>query len=160
MKIKDAFKRLHFTISNGNKPNETDAEAFNDICEVFKQQEEKTVQDNLLFAKLYTLTLEKLTGTYNDVDFANKRLNDILSEPMNLRIECLTSVLKVVEVTQVFADPILSEKSGEELKVVFERYPKFQADFATCYEWWSKENVTAHLNTNINLSIQKFKNYV
>lgn len=160
MKIKDAFKRLHFTISNGNKPNGTDAEAFNDICEIFKQQEEKTIQDNLLFAKLYTLTLEKLTGTYNDVDFANKRLNDILSEPMNLRIECLTSVLKVVEVTQVFADPILSEKSGEELKVVFERYPKFQADFATCYEWWSKENVTAHLNTNINLSIQKFKNYV
>lgn len=160
MKIKDAFKRLHFTISNSNKPNETDAEAFNDICEIFKQHEEKTIQDNLLFAKLYTLTMEKLVGTYNDVDFANKRLNEILSEPMDIRIECLTSILKTMEVTQVFADPFLEGKSGEELKEVFERYPKFQADFLTCYEWWNDETVTSHLNTNIKLSIQKFKNYV
>lgn len=160
MKLKDAISRYRFQVTNGNKPNETDIQAFNVITEHLQQTQEKIIQDNLLFAKLYTLTLEKLTGTYNDVDFANKRLNDILSEPMNLRIECLTSVLKVVEVTQVFADPILSEKSGEELKVVFERYPKFQADFSTCYEWWSKDSVTSHLNTNINLSIQKFKNYV
>ena len=31
MKLTDAFKRLRFTISNQNKPNQTDAEAFNEI---------------------------------------------------------------------------------------------------------------------------------
>ena len=160
MKLREAISRYRFQITNGNKPNETDIQAFNVITEHLQQTQEKTVQDNLLFAKLYTLTLEKLTETYNDVDFANKRLNEILSEPMNTRIEWLSMKLKCLEVTQVFADPMLKEKSGEELKEIFKRYPKFEKDFLACYEWWNNETVTSHLNTNINLSIQKFKNYV
>lgn len=160
MKIKDAFKRLHFTISKNNKPNETDAEAFNDICEVFKQQEEKTIQDNLLFAKLYTFLLENLVIRSNDVDNSNKQINKILSEPMAHRIFMLKQQLQTMEVTQVFADPMLKGKTGDELKEVFSRYTKFETEFLSSYEWWNEENTTAHLNTNINLSIQKYKNYV
>lgn len=160
MKIKDAFKRLHFTISKSNKPNEADIEAFNDICEVFKQQEEKTVQDNLLFAKLYTFLLKEFVCHYNNVDEANKQINKILSESMDIRIEMLLTQLKLSEVTQVFADPILQNKNESELKEIFQRHKKFEKDFLTCFDWWDKDNVISHLNTNINLSIQKFKNYV
>lgn len=160
MKIKEAFKRLHFTISKSNKPNEKDIEAFNDVCEIFKQYEEKTIQDNLLFAKLYTFLLENIVIRSNDVDNANKQINKILSEPMAHRIFMLKQQLKTMEVTQVFADPMLKGKTGDELKEVFKRYPQFEQDFLSCFEWWNNENVTAHLNTNINLSIQKYKNYV
>lgn len=160
MKIKDAFKRLNFTISKGNKPNVTDIEAFNEVCEVFKQQEEKTIQENLLFAKLYAFLLKEFTMHYNNVDEANKQINRILSESMDIRVEMLLTQLKLSEVTQVFADPILENKSGEELKEIFKRHKKFEKDFLTCFDWWDKDNVVSHLNTNINLSIQKFKNYV
>ena len=160
MKLKDAFKRLHFTISKGNKPNETDIEAFNEVCEVFKQQEEKTIQDNLLFAKLYAFLLKEFTMHYNNVDEANKQINKVLSESMDIRVEMLLMQLKLSEVTQVFADPILKNKNESELKEIFQRHKKFEKDFLTCFDWWDKDNVISHLNTNINLSIQKFKNYV
>ncbi len=159
MKLKEAFSRLGFTISKQNKPNQSDADALNSILEYFKKSEEKTIHENLLFAKLYAFLLTEFTMHYNNVDEANKQINKIISEPMDIRIELLLSHLKMSEVTQVFADPILENKSGEELKEVFRRYPKFEKDFLTCFDWWDKDNVISHLNTNINLSIQNFKNH-
>lgn len=160
MKLKEAFSRLGFTISKQNKPNQTDADAFNLIFEQFKKSQNKTIHENLLFAKLYAFLLKEFTMHYNNVDEANKQINKILSEPMDLRIEMLLTQLKLSEVTQVFADPILQNKSGDELKEVFRRYPKFEKEFLTCWDWWNSENVISHLNTNINLSIQNFKNHV
>lgn len=160
MKLKEAFSRLGFTISKQNKPNQNDAEAFNLIVDHCKASEEKTIHENLLFAKLYAFLLKEFTMYYNNVDEANKQINKILSEPMDLRIEMLLKQLKLSEVTQVFADPILQNKSADELKEIFKRHSKFEKDFLTCFDWWDKENVVSHLNTNINLSIQNFKNHV
>lgn len=160
MKLKEAFSRLGFTISKQNKPNQTDAEAFNLIVDHCKASEEKTIQENLLFAKLYAFLLKEFTMTYNNVDEANKQINFILSEPMDFRVDMLLTQLRLSEVTQVFTDPLLENKSHEEMKEVFKRYPKFEKDFLTCFDWWDKDNVISHLNTNINLSIQKFKNHV
>jgi len=70
MKLRDAVSRCKFTIANGNKPNQTDVEAYNMVLEFLHKTQEKTIQDNLLFAKLYALTLEKLTENYGDVNFA------------------------------------------------------------------------------------------
>lgn len=160
MKIKDAFRRLHFTISKKNKPNEEDAEAFNDICEVFKQQEEKTIQNNLLFAKLYAYVLGKMAAHYSDVDGAQKHLNKLLSQPFEATIKILEMELRAMEVRQVFADPMLDSQSPSKLKETIGNYPKLKTDFLTCWEYWDNDNVKAHLKSNINLSIQKFKNYV
>jgi len=160
MKLKDAVSRCKFTIANGNKPNQTDIEAYNMILDFLHKTQEKTIHDNLLFAKLYSFLLEQLVMRYNDVNFAQKEINKILSEPIQLRVQLLTMQLQQMEVTQVFADPILEGKNGEELKEIFKRYPKFEQDFLTCYEWWSEENVKSHLETTINLSIQHNKNYV
>jgi len=159
MKLKEAFSRLGFTISKQNKPNQSDADALNSILEYYKKSEEKTIQENLLFAKLYAFLLKEFTMHYNNVDEANKQINKILSEPMDFRIEMLLTQLKLSEVTQVFSDPILQNKSGDELKEVFKRHPKFEKEFLTCFDWWDKDNVISHLNTNINLSIQNFKNH-
>lgn len=160
MKLKEAFSRLGFTISKQNKPNQSDADAFNLLVDHFKASEQKTIQENLLFAKLYAFLLKEFTMHYNNVDEANKQINKVLLEPMDLRIEMLLMQLKLSEVTQVFKDPILENKNESELKEIFKRHSKFEKDFLTCFDWWDKENVTSHLNTNINLSITKYKNYV
>ena len=74
MKLSDAFNRLRFTLSKGNKPNQTDIDAFNEIGKYFALHQKDIIQDNLLFAKLYAFTLSELLTYYSDVDFANKEL--------------------------------------------------------------------------------------
>jgi len=160
MKLKDAFSRLRFTISKQHKPNEKDTEAFNFICDYFQKEEQQTIQDNLLFAKLYAYVLGKLSAHYNNVDLANNHLNKLLSQPFENTIHILLMELKAMEVRQVFADDMLTYRKPEEIKKTFERYPKFEKEFMSCWEYWDNDNVKAHLNSNINLSIKNFKNHV
>jgi len=51
---------LSFTISKGNKPNQKDVDAFNEIIRNLKLSEQETVQENLLFSKLYIFPLSEL----------------------------------------------------------------------------------------------------
>lgn len=170
MKLTDAFKRLRFTISNQNKPNQTDAEAFNEISKYFELHNKEIVQDNLLFAKLYAFTLAELLSYYTDVDFANKEINKILSEPIELRIEILQLRLKTMELQNYFnrkniLDPFLKTKTAAELEEIHSRYvgklPDLNVlEFAKCGNNWDKESVKYSLESNINLSIQHFKNEI
>jgi hypothetical protein len=159
MKLKKAFNRLSFTIKNQNKPNQTDADALNVISKHFTEYQKKTVQENLLFAKLYCYSLNQLLIKYGDIEQANKELNSLLSEKFDYRIEFLWNSLKISEVTKVFSDPILKGKNEKELRECFSTHKKFEKDFLSIFEWWTKENVTKHLETNINLSITNFKNH-
>lgn len=160
MKLKEAIKRIGFTISNANKPNEKDAEAYNIILEHLHKTETETINKNLLFAKLYTFLLENLVTNYNDVTFANKELNKILSEPMDLRVQFLLMRLKHSELTKIVSDPILLTKNPEDALKKLKEYPKIEKEFIHLWDYWDKDNVISHLNTNINLSIQNFKNNV
>jgi hypothetical protein len=170
MKLIDAFKRLRFTISKQNKPNQTDADAFNEISKYFELHNKEIVQDNLLFAKLYAFTLAELLSYYTDVDFANKELNKILSEPLELRIEILQLRLKNMELQNYFQrknilDPFLKTKTVSELEEIHSRYidklPELNAiEFAKCGNNWDKQSVIYQLENQINLSMQNFKNNV
>ena len=159
MKITDAIKRLKFTVSNNNKPNDTDMEALNILLEQLRLTEEKTVKENLLFAKLYAYVLGKMAGHYSDVDGAQKHLNKLLSQPFNGIIHVLEMELRAMETRQVFADPMLNSQSPSKLKETITKYPKLYSDFVACWEYWDYDNVVSHLKRNINSSLQKFKNY-
>lgn len=169
-KLKEAFKRLSFTISKGNKPNKADIEAYNEISKFFKMAEEKTIQDNLLFAKLYTLVLSDFLMYYTDIDFANKEINRVLAEPMELRINILQQRLKLMELQNYFnrkniLDPFLKTKNASELEEIHNRYidklPQLDSnEFLKCCNNWDIESVKYQLENNINLSLQNFKNYV
>ena len=160
MKLGDSIKRLRFTLSKQNKPNQSDIDAFNSICSHLQKSEAEVNQDHLLFGKLYTYVLSNMLHHYSDINFANKRLNEILSQPMDIRIEELLSMLKHSELQKVFADPLIKDKSDIEVKDIFSRYPKFSQEFTACWDHWDKDNVIAHLNRNVNLSIQEYKNHV
>jgi hypothetical protein len=166
MKLKEAFDRLRFTLTKQNKPNQTDIEAFNEIGKYFSLHQKDIVQDNLLFAKLYAFTLSELLTYYSDIDFANKELNKVLSEP--ICIEKLSLSLRTMELRNYFAqrkilDPFLKTKTVKELEEIHERYldklPQLDPiEFAKVGNNWNNESVIYNLETSINLSIQNFKN--
>jgi len=170
MKLSDAIKRLRFTISKQNKPNQTDAEALNEVLNILNLEQQKTIQENLLFAKLYSFLLAEFTHHYTDIDFANKQINSILSEPMNVRIELLIYKLKDMEYRNYFnrkgvLDPFLKTKTALELEEIHKRYesklPKLDPiEFLKCGNNWDSESVKYQLENQINLSLQNFKNYV
>jgi hypothetical protein len=168
MKLKEAFERLRFTLTKQNKPNQTDIDAFNEIGKYFALHQKDIIQDNLLFAKLYAFTLSELLTYYSDVDFANKELNKVLNEPVC--IEKLSLSLRTMEFKNYFAqkkilDPFLKTKTVKELEEIHERYldklPQLDPiEFAKVGNNWSEVEVIYNLESNINLSIQNFKNNV
>ena len=168
MTIKEAFNRLRYTISNQNKANQNDADAFNEISKYFELHQKDIVQDNLLFAKLYCFTLSELLSYYTDIDFANKELNRVLSEP--ICIEKLQLRLKNMELQNYFKrknilDPFLKTKTVQELEEIHARYidklPELNViEFVKCGNNWDLEAVKYNLESNINLSIQHFKNEI
>ena len=170
MKLSEAFNRLRYTISNQNKANQNDADAFNEISKYFELHQKDIIQDNLLFAKLYAFTLSELLSYYTDVDFANKEINKILSEPIGLRLNILQYRLKNMELQNYFKrkrilDPFLKTKTVQELEEIHERYkdklPELDViEFSKCSNNWDIETVKYNLESNINLSIQHFKNEI
>lgn len=159
MKLKEAFSRLRFTISSKNKPNDVDIEAFNTLSEYLKEVQEKTIQDNLLFAKLYMYLLGKLVSYYNNADEANKHISKILSQKTDNLIGILEMELRAMELRQVLPDPAL-DGPAKDVRSKLAQYPEIEKQFLAAYDFWDNDNVRSHINTQINLSIQKFKNHV
>lgn len=170
MKLKEAFSRLRFTLGNQNKPNQKDIDAFNEIAKQFKLSETETIQDNLLFAKLYTYVLAEFVNHYTDVQFANKQLNKVLNESMELRTNKLLYNLKQMEYRNYFnnkkvLDPFLKTQTVEELEQVHNRYKDEiksldVQEFNNLSNKWDINSVIYNIETSINLSIQNFKNNV
>ena len=166
MKLRQAIERLtwQFTPDENGKfrtftANETDRQSMNKILEHFKQSQEKTIQENLLFAKLYAYILGKLTCHYTDADQATKHLNSILKQPLTTTTQMLELELRAMEMRQVFPEQLLHIPS-KEVRAKMEQYPDLTANVLHAIDMWDSDNVTSYLNTNINLSIQNFKNYV
>ena len=160
MKLREAINRLGFTISKSNRPNEKDIEAYNCILEVLEQTQTKTIQENLLFAKLYAYNLQEFTRHYKCVQIATEKLNELLAENIDYRIEFLTAQIKQTELSKVITDDFFSAVSPSKAREILSRYPNLEKEFIHIWDFWTNENVTSHLETNVNLTIQKFKNHV
>lgn len=160
MILKDAINRLGFTISKSNRPNEKDIEAYNCILEVLEQSQQKTIQENLLFAKLYAYNLQEFSRYYKCVDVANEKLNELLAENIDFRIEFLTNQIRQTELCKVITDDFFSILSPKKAREKLKEFPTLEREFVHIWDFWTTETVTNHLETNVNLSIQKFKNHV
>ena len=124
MKIQDAVSRLSYTISKGNKPNETDKIALNKVIHDLNANATATVNEHYLFAKLYALVLSDFVKIYQDVDFANKQINNELSRPIGYHLELLRLQLKQMEMSnfwknQGVSDPLLNETNHKDYKHLY-----------------------------------------
>lgn len=166
LKLNEAIKRLQFTISEKHTPNQKDADALFEIEEFIEMQHKKSIDENLLFAKLYAFVLSEMLTYYTDIDFANKEINRILSNP--ICIELLLLKLRNMELQNYFKrkgilDPFLKTKTVDELEDIHARYedklPELDPiEFANCSNNWNYDSVKYQLETQINLSLQHFKN--
>jgi len=168
MKTKEAISRLLYTIGKGNKPNETDKLALNSIIQYINKFESETIQDNGLFAKLYTLILSDFLSHYGNIEFSNSKLNEELSRPINYHIKILQMKLQTFELDSFFkskgiVDPFIICKPISE---AIEKYEKNKELFPLINikemlesaEHWDYDNVVSHLNRNINESLNAYKN--
>lgn len=78
MKVQEALKRLGYTISNQNKPNTKDAEAFNKVLWFVNESVEQNPNKNICFAKLYIYNLIHYIKYYQSIDLAQEKLHQAL----------------------------------------------------------------------------------
>jgi hypothetical protein len=163
MKITDAIQRLSYTISNTNKPNETDKLALNKIIQDLNKSSAETLQENLLFAKLYALFLYKYSMHYNDIGFANKQLNKELSFPLSYHLGLLQVELSRVNMQDYFqskgvTDPNLRRDNLEQYQHLFKEIDV--NEFKEVFEMWDEDTTVANFTNSINQSIINFKSNV
>jgi hypothetical protein len=182
--LKHAIDRLAYTTSKGNKSNETDVIALNKIIDFINNANEKVVNENHLYCKLYADALIENFRYYNYIEIANKRLNKKLDEPLELKINKLAFELQVDYLTDYFDNKGLKEEwTGiifekeiiclKTLKTHFEQnkdnillindknkeiYSKINfKEFQDVYNFWSYDKVYELFKTNASLSFNKFK---
>lgn len=170
MTLKEALNRLKYTIGNENKCNKTDKIALNSILNFVNLSNEKVVEENLLFAKLYTLVLREFANNYQDVDFANKQLNKEIALPIDYQIEKLSMDLKAIQINQFFREKGIKEPwiNGSNLNKIREITDENTLIFNKInieeinsnWNLFNIESVINNLNFSINQSIQNYKNGV
>jgi len=163
MKTTEAIKRLFYTISKGNKPNQLDIEALNQIIRDQKKQSEETTKEHYLFAKLYAVVLRSNTEFLGDIVEANKVVNEILSSTLEDQLKRLLLVLKDQNLSNYFDsksiyDPLLNKENFEIYKKLFPQISKEGIDHA--FDAWDIDNLTAHFQFTVNQSLINFKNNV
>jgi hypothetical protein len=170
MKVKEALQRLGFTLSKQNKPNNTDIEAFNEVVKWINISNEKTVQENLLFAKLYLVILKEFSNCYQSVDFANKQISKELSKPLQFHIEKLKQELNFIELNQYFKSLNLKPTFDEGLHIeeirnnIEQNKETFKnVDFnlvKEIFNTWDNDNIISHTNYSVNELFNKYKNEI
>jgi hypothetical protein len=183
--LKNAIDRLAYTTSKGNKSNETDVIALNKIIDFVNNANEKVVNENHLFVKLYADALIENFRYYNCIEMANKQLNKKLEQSIETKIMKLAFELQVDYLTDYFANKGLKdvwagtifkkdiiclkslknhfEKNKENVLLIEsqnkEIYSKIDfKEFQEVYNFWTYEKVLDIFKTNVSLSFNQFKN--
>lgn len=167
MKTKEAINRLRYTISNSNKPNSTDKLALNSVMEYINKSEQKAIQDNMLFAKLYAYVLHDLTAHFMDVEFANKKLNEQFSLPFEYHVDRLKSRIEMTEIESFFKskgiiDTMLLGRTAKEMIQIHEKnaklFPKIDSkELIEIMNTWTLEHTQMNLVRQINESLINYK---
>ena len=168
MILKDAIKRLGFTISKGNKPNTTDADALNSIIEFVNNSNKQAVKENELFAKLYAFILKEFVFHYKDVNFASKQMNkDIFSMPLEYHLELLKTELNFNEIDLYFKSLNLKPtwevgQNIEQIRAnVLENNKTLKDEdinlFREVWETWDTDNVISNFQMSFNLVLNTYK---
>lgn len=96
MNINESIRRIKFTVENGNRPNDTDIKAFNEIVDWVERQRAETVNKNHLFAKLYIYYLNQFIDKFESTVFSEipeGELHKKLSMPIQNYFQAFTNSL-------------------------------------------------------------------
>lgn len=171
--IEKAINRLQWRFKNENVKvneskiviNELDQKAVDFLTEWIERQKIELLNQNMLFAKLYCYSLINEVEFYKDVEFANKKINDIckmdiqqLYDEVYRKINNL-EYLKFCKENGIITDHIekmtLNKNQEENQKVLIKQNEKELIKILKGL--WSKEKIYKSLNNTISETINKFK---
>jgi hypothetical protein len=109
MTVKEALKRLAFTIQNQNKPNATDAEAFNKLVWFVNESIEQNPNKNICFAKLYIYFLIRNIKFYQSLDISQRKIHQVLDLPIEGLYSELMNEINLTELCHMINDGVNHE---------------------------------------------------
>ena len=171
--IEKAINRLQWRFKNENVKvneskiviNELDQNAVDFLTNWIERQKIESLQQNMLFAKLYCYSLINEIEFYKDVELANKKINDICKmDIQNLYDEVYRKInnleyLKFCKENGIIIEHIekmtLNKKQEENQKEIIKQN---QNELNKILKGlWSKEKIYKSLNNTISETINKFK---
>lgn len=171
--IEKAINRLQWRFKNENVKvneskiviNELDQKAVDFLTEWIELQKIESLNQNMLFAKLYCYCIINEIEFYKDVEFANKKINDIckmdirqLYDEVYRKLNNL-EYLKFCRENGIITDHIekmtLNKKDEELQKEIINKNKVKLSEILQGI--WSKEKVYKSLNNTISETINKFK---
>lgn len=146
--------------------NQSDVEAVDFLINWIDRQKSETLQENLLFAKLYCYCLNHEIEFYKDIKFANSKLQEELNKPIEIHYKTVSESLNRMElnyfmnsigiITDHIEASILnqeqSDKQNEILKTNQNEISKYVIGI------WNIDKVYRSLNNTITECINRFKN--
>lgn len=164
MNIIESLKRIRWRVSNGTyKPNQIDVDAVNFLCEWVTREKEKTILQNQLFAKLYTMYFSELLLHYQNINVAQKEINNQLSQPISNHVEVFRMRFNDCVMADFSAKIGLSKKhpmllSDEENKKESEILQANQLEILEHINKYTFEQVGKSLENQITEAINNYKN--
>lgn len=129
MNLIESTKRLKYTISKGNKPNQRDIEAFNEILSAYSKSESENINNNMAFCKLLALLMIEKVRKFDNVDEAIKAIGISLMLPLQVHVTNLQSVLNITQLRLYMETLKIDVPTDEYDPEVLENY---------CQQWHEK----------------------
>jgi hypothetical protein len=171
--IEKAINRLQWRFKNENVKvgeskiiiNELDQKAVDFLIEWINNQKLENLNQNLLFAKLYTYSLINEIEFYKDIEFANKKINEVCETDIQQLYNEVYRKLNNLEYLKFCKEKGIITDHIEKMTLNKEQEQK-QKDLIKQNEsklklilkgLWSKEKTYKSLNNTISETINKFK---
>lgn len=152
------FKRFQ---SPNIKPCKFDFDCLTFLAEWCNREKEKNKNENYMFAKLYCYIFIQEIQFYKDVDFAKKRMYDILEMPLIQHYILFTQKLNDIEFNKyLISKGINIEKIYYSEKNIDEENKKLKEceEFFEKVNKWTVEQVGKSLDAQITETINRFEN--
>ena len=104
--IEKDIRRLAFTISKGNKPNESDIQALNGVIKYVNDEKERTLNNYHLFARMYISQFKNvLIKSGGNYQLSAKSILDVVQIDLNDHLDRL-----ILEANQIYLEKDIEEK--------------------------------------------------
>lgn len=176
MNIETAINRISWRFKNENIKvneskiiiNDTDIEAVDFLVKWINNQKQETLKDNLLFGKLYVYALVNELEFYKDISFSNRKLQDVLKEPIESHYEKIVKDLNRLEynkfcrsvgiITDHMEKMTLNQEQENQQQILIKQHQKELQKYIIGV--WSVDSVYKSLNNQITECLNKYKNEI
>jgi len=171
MQIDKSMNRLAYTIAKGNKPNQTDANAFNEVVDWINFVKEERLARNHHFCKMTMYVYNQLLLHYEGSNItAEKEIQNILKEPLKGHYERFKLNMDMFRLNDFFNHyefkDTVKPQSIETLREVYKensdkaKDPVISDSFAKFMKehMFSNEAITEKLNNFLSELLVRYEN--